>query len=139
LSVLLAGQEAERKRLERDESQKGRDSDERIAQLEKVVQQLQYAHSRCCKFHISDLSVFVRYNFESEEQTRKTLNSTFAKNFAIKIEERFIKMEALVASQKRQLAEAEEARVRMMVSFEGRLSELAQRMEQERTARMTRT
>jgi len=85
------------------------------------------------------LIVFLRQNFESEEQTRKTLNSTFAKNFAIKIEERFIKMEALVASQKRQLAEAEEARVRMMVAFEARLSDMGQKLDQERQVRITRT
>lgn len=119
LSVLLAAQESERKRLERDDTQKARETDERVAQLEKTLQQLQH-------------------DFESEEQTRKTLNSTFAKNFAIKIEERFIKMEALVSSQKRQLAEAEEARVRMMVSFESRLSELSQKLDQDRSARLQR-
>lgn len=47
-------------------------------------------------------------------------------------------MEALVSSQKRQLAEAEDARVRMMQNFEARLQELQQRLEQEHNARRTR-
>lgn len=119
LSVLLAGHEAERKRRDIDDVNKTAALEERVEQLQRTLAQLQN-------------------DFESEEQTRKTLNSTFAKNFAIKIEERFIKMEALVSSQKRQLAEAEDARVRMMQNFEARLQELQQRLEQEHNARRTR-
>lgn len=119
LSVLLASQEADRKRTETDDQANSRQLSERVEALSKSLAQLQH-------------------DFVAEEQTRKTLNSTFAKNFAIKIEERFIKMEALVSSQKRQLAEAEEARVRMMQQFDSKLSEMASRFEQERAARLQR-
>lgn len=47
LSVLLAAQESERKRLERDDTQKARETDERVAQLEKTLQQLQYVVDGC--------------------------------------------------------------------------------------------
>jgi len=47
-------------------------------------------------------------------------------------------MEAFVSSQKRQLAEAEDSRVRMMQNFEARLQEMQQRLEQEHNARIAR-
>jgi len=45
LSVLLASQEAERKRSERDEGQKARGMEDRIAAVERLAQTLQYAKS----------------------------------------------------------------------------------------------
>ena len=120
LSVLLAGQEAERRRLETTEATRYKEFEDKLDILGKSLSRLQ-----------SD--------FESEEQTRKTLNSTFAKNFAIKIEERFIKMEALVSSQKRQLAESEESRIRMLQNFDAKLQDLSSRVESERHVRSQRS
>jgi hypothetical protein len=67
--------------------------------------------------------------FESEEATRRTLNSSFAKNFAMKIEERFLKLESALTAHKRALANAEEARVHMLHSVEARFSELGGKLD----------
>ncbi|KAL0224818.1 hypothetical protein RCL1_002730 [Eukaryota sp. TZLM3-RCL] len=77
--------------------------------------------------------------FENEEHTRRSLNSTFAKNLAIKIEERFIKVEAMITSMKRQVAESEENRIRMFQTIDQRISDVASRMDRERDERLRST
>ncbi|KAL0223980.1 hypothetical protein P9112_003370 [Eukaryota sp. TZLM1-RC] len=74
--------------------------------------------------------------FENEEQTRRSLNSTFAKNLAIKIEERFIKVEAMITSMKRQVAESEEARIRMFQTLDQRITDISNRVDRERESRV---
>ncbi|KAG9397492.1 Chromosome partition protein Smc [Carpediemonas membranifera] len=73
---------------------------------------------------------------ESEEFKRQNMNSTFAKNFALKIEERFLKIEAELNSRDRAVTDAEAQRVALtkdidstFEAFEARLTALAEKVD----------
>ncbi|GKT28057.1 hypothetical protein ADUPG1_000390 [Aduncisulcus paluster] len=74
---------------------------------------------------VSQLQVAMR----SEDATRKSLNTTFARNFAMKVESRFLKLESAINAQSRTLAQAESDRVRMLHEIDKRLSDFADRLD----------
>ncbi len=78
-------------------------------------------------------------DMENEEQKRKTMSSTFMKNFALKIEERFLKLEASLNTQARSVTAADEARLHQAKTIEARLVAADERMtEIEREAETAR-
>ncbi|KAL0248000.1 hypothetical protein GEMRC1_003239 [Eukaryota sp. GEM-RC1] len=116
LSKMMADEEAELKQREAKDMLKFKDVQNEVDQL----------RTQCSK---------LQAEFEAEEQTRRSLNSTFAKNLAIKIEERFIKVEAMITSMKRQVAESEENRIKMFQTLDQRISDVTGRIDRERDER----
>ncbi|KAJ4463002.1 hypothetical protein PAPYR_238 [Paratrimastix pyriformis] len=84
---------------------------------------------------LRDHLVSLQADFESEEKTTQALNSSFAKSFAQKVEERFGKVEVLLSSHKDQLALFQSTATQQLKALEGRLNTATTRLEQEQAER----